>query len=164
VDPSVLVVDDEADLVATYERLPRRQGYRVVPAATCREGVMAVTREPFSLVIADLRLSDGDGLDVVRAARTLSVPPPVLVATGHVSRTVRDVALGAGAAAFLAKPFAMDAFRRLVTELLARGNSRRNDRGSDCLTITDNRRGKTFDIPRAPRPRLLCSFEPAAAS
>jgi DNA-binding response OmpR family regulator len=117
----ILVVDDEVDLVTTYERLLRRHGYRVVPAGTCRDGLLTVKREPFSLVIADLRLPDGDGLEVVRAGRALPVPPPVLVATGLASRTAKDVALAAGATAFLAKPFAADAFIRLVGELLGTG-------------------------------------------
>ena len=117
----ILVVDDEADLVATYERLLRRQGYRVLSAGTCRAGLAVIQAEPLGLVIADLRLPDGDGLDIVRAARALSTPPPVLVATGLASRTARQAALAAGASAFLAKPFATEVFSRLVSELLLGG-------------------------------------------
>jgi DNA-binding response OmpR family regulator len=114
----ILVVDDEADLVTTYERLLRRQGYRVLPAGTCRAGLAVIQAEPLGLVIADLRLPDGDGLEVVRAARALVTPPPVLVATGLASPTARQAALAAGASAFLAKPFATEAFVRLVGLLL----------------------------------------------
>jgi len=117
-DHPILVVDDELDLVVTYERLLLRQGCRMVPAGTCQAALMALKSQLFSLVIADLRLPDGDGLEVVRAARALPTPPPVLVATGLASRAKRDVALAAGAAAFLAKPFAADAFGRMVRELL----------------------------------------------
>jgi DNA-binding response OmpR family regulator len=117
----ILVVDDEADLVTTYERLLRRQGYRVLSAGTCRAGLAVIEAEPLGLVIADLRLPDGDGLDVVRAARALRMPPPVLVATGLASRTARQAALAAGASAFLAKPFATGVFCRLVDELLLGG-------------------------------------------
>jgi DNA-binding response OmpR family regulator len=117
----ILVVDDEADLVTTYERLLRRQGYRVLSAGTCRAGLAVIQAEPLGLVIADLRLPDGDGLDIVRAARALSTPPPVLVATGLASRTARQAALAAGASAFLAKPFATEVFSRLVSELLLGG-------------------------------------------
>ena len=79
-------MDDEADLVATYERLLRRQGYRVVSAGTLQDGLRVIETEPLRLVIADVRLPDGDGLDVVRAARALPGPPPVLVATVLASR------------------------------------------------------------------------------
>ena len=119
----ILVVDDEADLVTTYERLLRRQGYRVLSARTCRGGVAVIQTEPLDLVIADLRLPDGDGLDVVRAACAFRAPPPVLVASGLPTQLARRAALAAGAAAFLAKPFGTDAFIRLVDELLTRSHA-----------------------------------------
>jgi DNA-binding response OmpR family regulator len=118
VDRPILVVDDEADLVASYERLLRRHGYRVVSVGSRRAGLLAVEAEPLSLLIADLRLPDGDGLDVVRRARRLPTPPPVLVATGLGSNASRQAAFAAGATAFLTKPFSTDAFTRLVRQLV----------------------------------------------
>ena len=118
IDRPVLVVDDEADLAMTYERLLRRQGYRTVSAGSREAGLLALEAQPVRLVIADLLLPDGDGLDVVRAACALPSPPPVLVATVLASRASRRAALDAGATAFLAKPFATEAFNRLIGELL----------------------------------------------
>jgi DNA-binding response OmpR family regulator len=102
----VLVVDDEADFLATYERLLRRQGYEVVTAKSRAAGLAALTVEAPHLVISDLRLPDGDGLDVVRAARGARAPVPVIVITGYPSDETRRAALAAGATTFLAKPFA----------------------------------------------------------
>ena len=102
----VLVVDDEADFLATSERLRRRQGYHVVVATTRAAGVAAVASEHPHVVISDLRLPDGSGLDVVRAARNMPEPPSVIVITGYPSAETRHAALAAGATAFLAKPFA----------------------------------------------------------
>lgn len=104
-DP-ILIVDDEADLVTTYERLLRRRGYCVVSAGSCREGLLVIEREPLALVVTDLRLPDGDGLDIVRAARRTPTPTPSLVVTGFASEASRAAALAAGAAGYLAKPFA----------------------------------------------------------
>ena len=118
IDAPVLVVDDEADLAASYERLLRRQGYRAVLVGSRQAGLRAIEALPLRLVIADLLLPDGDGLDIVRAARALPAPPPVLVATVLTSRASRRAALAAGATAFLGKPFATEAFNRLVSELL----------------------------------------------
>ena len=129
-DRAILVVDDEADLAATYERLLRRQGYRVVSAGTLQAGLRVIETEPLRLVIADLRLPDGDGLDVVRAARALPAPPPVLVATVLASRASYQAALAAGATAFLAKPFATGVFNRLANDLLARGDAERPGAGA----------------------------------
>ncbi len=110
----VLVVDDEQDMRASYERLLRRQGFAVVATGSRHEGLVILAREPLRLVIADLRLPDGDGLDIVRAARGRSAPVPVLVVTGFASEASRAVALAAGASGYLAKPFAATEFSALV--------------------------------------------------
>jgi DNA-binding response OmpR family regulator len=102
----VLVVDDEADFIATYERLLRRQGYDVVTATSRETGLAALAGESPDLVISDLRLPDGDGLDVVRAARGMRNSMPVIVVTGYPSDGTRRAAQAAGATTFLAKPFA----------------------------------------------------------
>lgn len=114
-DP-ILVVDDEADFISSYERLLRRKGYRVVSAGTRRDGLALVEAEPLALVITDLRLPDGDGLDLVRAARRL--PTPAIVVTGFASEASRLAALAAGATAYLAKPFGASTFVALVDRTL----------------------------------------------
>ncbi len=115
----ILIVDDEADLVSTYERLLRRRGYRIVSAGSCREGLLVVEREPLALVVTDLRLQDGDGLDIVRAARrTTPIPTPSLVVTGFASEASRAAAQAAGASGYLAKPFAAAALVSLVESTL----------------------------------------------
>ncbi len=114
----VLVVDDEADLRVTYERLLRRQGYRVVCADSMRQGLGVLQREPLALVVSDLRLPDGDGLDVVRAARASSVPTPAIVVTGYPSAESRQAAMAAGASAFIIKPFTASGLARVVSEVL----------------------------------------------
>src|SRR5262249_14927676 len=60
------------------------------------------------LVISDLRLPDGDGLDVIRAAGGFAAAPAVIAITAFASRAARQSALDAGARAFLAKPFDID--------------------------------------------------------
>jgi DNA-binding response OmpR family regulator len=101
----VLVVDDETDFLDTYVRLLRRQGYAVTTASSLATALAAVARERLSLVISDLNLPDGDGLEVVRAARSGAYPAPVIVVTGYSSEERRKAALAAGAMAFFAKPF-----------------------------------------------------------
>ena len=120
----ILVVDDEPDLVATYERLLQRKGYRVVSAGSCRDGLVVVEREPLSLVLTDMRLPDGDGLTIVRAARrTIPSPTPALVVTGFASEAGRAAAVAAGASGYLAKPFGASDLVSLVETTLAGGSS-----------------------------------------
>jgi CheY-like chemotaxis protein len=118
---SILIVDDETDLAATCARLLRRRGYGVVAAASRAEGLAALAGDQHDLVVADLRLRDGDGLDVLRAARALSSSRPVIVITGFASDRTRQEAFAAGAAAFLSKPFSLVEFASLVERLLGPG-------------------------------------------
>jgi DNA-binding response OmpR family regulator len=114
----ILVVDDEADLVATYRRLFHRHGYEVTSAATRAGGLLLIDSSTPDLIITDLELPDGDGLDLVRAAREASSISPVIVVSGRPSRGAQEDALAAGASAFVAKPVSADALRQLVQSLL----------------------------------------------
>ena len=118
----ILIVEDEPDMAATYERLLRRAGHRVVTAASRTEGMRLLETLRPRLVISDLRLPDGDGLDIIRAARMHDRPPTVIAITAFASRETRQAALDAGASAFLAKPFGIAAFSSLVEDLIVRGN------------------------------------------
>jgi len=116
----VLVVEDDADLIVTYERLLRRIGYRVLPAATRRDGLALVAVEPLVLVISDVLLSDGDGLDVVRAATAAPRRTRAIVVTGQASEVARLAALEAGASAYFTKPFSTPHLIAAVRDLTAR--------------------------------------------
>jgi DNA-binding response OmpR family regulator len=109
----ILVVDNEPDLRSTYDRLLRWQGYRVVTAGSRAEGLRLVT-EPPRLVIVDLKLRDGDGLDIIRAAKANHPPVPVIVVTSFASAASRRAAQASGAAAFLTKPFSASELLELV--------------------------------------------------
>jgi DNA-binding response OmpR family regulator len=115
--PAVLVVEDEADLLTTYRRLLGRDGFRVVAVSTRAAGLQALAAERFAVVIVDVRLPDGDGLDIVRQAREAAAPPPAIVVTGFASNHLRTAALAAGAADFFAKPFQAAALAARVRAL-----------------------------------------------
>ena len=116
--PVLLVVDDEADFLTTYRRLLGRDGFRVVTAATRSEALAALAAEQFAVVVTDVRLPDGDGLDVVRAATDHGrKPTAVIVVSGFTSRHARDAALVAGAVDFFAKPFDAVALAARIREL-----------------------------------------------
>lgn len=110
---TILVVDDERDLVTTCERLLSRRGWRVVTAATRADALLALAAVPRpELAIVDRQLPDGDGLEILRAA--LAVGTPVIMITGYGSAATRRLTLEEGAAGFLAKPFSTHDLLELV--------------------------------------------------
>jgi DNA-binding NtrC family response regulator len=114
----ILLVDDEGDLAATCERLLRRRGHTVVTVGSRAAGLAALTGAAPALLVADVRLPDGDGLDVVRAAAAMSPRVPAVVMTGRASELGRVAARTAGAVAYLPKPFTADSFAGLVDRVL----------------------------------------------
>ncbi|HEV8616819.1 MAG TPA: response regulator [Methylomirabilota bacterium] len=116
----ILIVDDEADLARTCERLLRRGGHDVATATSCAAALTALAAGSSCLLVCDVRLPDGDGLDVVRAAQRLDPPVPAIVMTGQPSEAGRLAAFASGAAAYLSKPFSAAAFAALVDRTLAR--------------------------------------------
>ena len=110
--PIALVLEDEREIRRFVRSSLEAEGWLVVEALTIQQGLVeAGTRRP-DLVIADLGLPDGDGVDFIRELRTWSgVPIIVLSARTHESEKV--AALDAGADDFITKPFG-------VAELLAR--------------------------------------------
>lgn len=110
---AILVVDDEHDLAEACQRLLMRGGWQVSTVATRGAALEALTAPAApALAIVDRGLPDGDGLDIVRAARERGCR--VIVISGRTSAANRDRTLAAGAAGFLGKPFTAGEFLDLV--------------------------------------------------
>jgi two-component system KDP operon response regulator KdpE len=110
--PIVLVVEDEIQMMRFLRTALTARGYRVVEAETAREAMVAATTHNPEVILMDLGLPDGDGIELTRHIREWSrVPILVLSARGREDDKV--LALDAGADDYLTKPFGMN-------ELLAR--------------------------------------------
>jgi len=118
---TILVVDDEPDLVANCERLLRPLGHVWLSATTGLDAIALIDREGPDLVVTDLRLPGADGLAVARHARAHVPPIPVILITAYDSTRARSAASDAGVGAYLPKPFANAALLNAVRRLLAGG-------------------------------------------
>ena len=116
--PRVLVVDDEADILELLELALVRMGLEVVRASGVQQAKQRLDTEKFNLCLTDMRMPDGEGLEVVRhiAERRLDVPVAVITAHGNLENAV--AVLKAGAFDYLSKPVALDQLRTLVTSAL----------------------------------------------
>lgn len=110
--PVALIVEDEASIRRFVRLALQAEGWQVHEAGTVRQGLMdAGTRRP-DLVVLDLGLPDGDGLDYLRDLRAWSAVP-VIVLSARTDEADKIAALDAGADDYLTKPFG-------VGELMAR--------------------------------------------
>ncbi|KQV45706.1 sigma-54 dependent transcriptional regulator [Massilia sp. Root335] len=116
--PRILVVDDEPDLRELLEITLLKMGLDVDSAATVREARALLGQKTYALVLTDMRLPDGLGLELVRevAANHKSTPIAVITAYGSAENAV--VALKAGAFDYVSKPVVLDDLRAMVRSAL----------------------------------------------
>src|SRR5476649_1661532 len=116
--PRVLVVDDEADLRELLEITLLKMGLDVDSAATLAEARAFLPRHDYALVLTDMRLPDGLGLELVREVCAAHKNTPIAVVTAFGSADNAVVALKAGAFDYVSKPVALDQLRIMVQSAL----------------------------------------------
>ncbi len=112
--PTVLIVDDEPDLLELLSLTLRRMNLRTRTAPDVGTAQKLLKGEPFDLCLTDMRLPDGDGLDLVAwiQQNRAELPVAVITAHGNVESAVR--ALKLGAFDFVSKPLDLGVLRKLV--------------------------------------------------
>lgn len=108
----ILVIEDEGNIRSFVQTVLETGGYHVLTAATCSQGEMMFSSHVPDMVILDLGLPDGDGLDFIRSVRMDSTTP-ILVLSARTMENDKVAALDLGANDYMTKPFG-------TAELLAR--------------------------------------------
>jgi DNA-binding NtrC family response regulator len=138
--PTLLIVDDEAVLARTLVKLFTRLGFEAHHAAAIGEAERIVASTPVDVVLLDLRLPDGSGLDLLNTLLTADADLPVIMMTayGSVADAVR--AMQRGARDYVQKPFELDEIQLKVEHALRGARQRREisyyrERGAAAGTI-----------------------------
>ena len=116
---SILIVEDNVDLAATYRTLLERQGHRVTAVHTGEDALAAVDDQPFDVVLCDLGLPDIDGYAVARAVRARPDGDRIrlIAVSGFSQGTDRALSRAAGFDAHLAKPLPLTDLLELLQRL-----------------------------------------------
>jgi two-component system KDP operon response regulator KdpE len=120
---SILVVDDEPEILRAVQSGLRAQGYEVRAASNGEEGLRLATLSMPDLVILDLMMPGMDGLEVCRRLRAWS-DVPILVLSARTSERQKVTALDEGADDYLTKPFGMDELTARIRAALRRHRRR----------------------------------------
>src|SRR5471032_1585811 len=165
--PRVLVVDDEADLRELLEITLLKMGLDVDSAATLAEARALLGKNAgktdYALVLTDMRLPDGLGLELVREVCAAYKNTPIAVVTAFGSADNAVVALKAGAFDYVSKPVALDQLRIMVQSAL-RLNAPAVAQAPSAQPATSRLKGESAVIQslRAQIARLARSMAPIA--
>ena len=121
--PSILLIDDEAQIRKFLRIALSAQGYRVLEAANGEDGLAQAALQSPDVVVLDLGLPDLDGQQVLRRLREWS-QVPVLVLSVRASEGEKVLALDGGANDYVSKPFGIQEFLARVRVLLRQGQVR----------------------------------------
>jgi DNA-binding NtrC family response regulator len=118
----LLVVDDEASIRDMLAFFFHKRGFEVLTASSFAEGVAAAGRLTPDIVLSDIKMPDGNGLDLLRKVKTDSPKIPVIMITAHTSTQDAIEAMKAGAVDYIAKPFNMEELAMIVDRALGEKN------------------------------------------
>ena len=103
-DPSLLLVDDDEAFVRRLAKAMEKRGFSVETAQSVAEGKTIATARPPAYAVVDLRLEDGNGLDVVETLRARRPESRIVVLTGYGAIATAVAAVKIGATDYMAKP------------------------------------------------------------
>ena len=121
----ILVVDDSVDMLEVIERSLKAAGYQVIAVPGVAEAVRALDATPVDLVITDLRMPRGSGMDLLRHVRENLRDTEVIVVTGYASVPGAVEAMATGAHEYLGKPFTDEELLGAVRRAFAKVRLRR---------------------------------------
>ncbi|MEJ2010222.1 MAG: sigma-54 dependent transcriptional regulator [Acidobacteriota bacterium] len=121
---SILIVDDEADVLESLDELLKSDGYQTDTASTAAEGLKKFDKEPFDLVLLDISLPDSNGIEVLRSIKRDSPETPVIMITAYDSSQVAFQASREGAESYVTKPWDNDKLLLEIRNLLDRSRLR----------------------------------------
>jgi DNA-binding response OmpR family regulator len=115
----ILLLEDEPIIARNICKVLGRDGHAVTHAASAQEARARLASMRYDLVLADVNLGDGDGIEVLTAGAAQLGDVPIVIMTGQDTLDNRLRAEGLSVSAFLSKPFAMSRLAELTGALLA---------------------------------------------
>ena len=119
---SVLLVEDHVDSARVLMALMRRRGYRVFHASTVAEAEALYRSEPVDVIVSDLGLPDGSGLELIKNLQGIR-PVPSIVLSGYGEAEAQASSLGAGVLEHLTKPVEWSRLETVLQRVLGRAAS-----------------------------------------
>jgi DNA-binding NtrC family response regulator len=114
----VLVVDDEAVVVNSIRKILARKGFAVEEAFTCKDALAQVFSHDYDLVLLDMKMSDGNGMDVLQKIKVKRPDLRVVIVTGYASIDTAVEAIQKGASDYMPKPFTPDELYTVTNRVL----------------------------------------------
>ena len=116
-DKSLLIVDDDGPLRDRLARAMEKKGFKVIQAESVKQGINLAQNSTPAFAVVDLRLGDGNGLEVVKEIRKVKKESKIIMLTGYGNIPTAVAAVKAGAIDYIPKPVDADDVERALLAL-----------------------------------------------
>jgi DNA-binding response OmpR family regulator len=120
ISPHILIMEDDLNVAKGLKMILDEQGYSVDLEGTGSGALAAIGRYDYALLMADLKLPDIDGMQVVKRVREIKPQTEVIVMTGYATSALAVNAMKLGVRDFIAKPFTEDQIRLVIKNALGK--------------------------------------------
>lgn len=117
--PIILVVDDEEGVLELFRRILKKEEYTVLTANNGKQALELVDRKGPDLVILDLKLSDMNGIEILRQIKRINENIEVIIITGYGTMKTARIAMRLGAYDYITKPFDISYIKALIKDALS---------------------------------------------
>ena len=131
----VLVVDDEDSIRRSLKDILKEEGYTVTTSATLKEAEKVLKNEYFNVIVLDVWMPDGDGVDFIKVIKEVSPDSVVVMITGHGNIEIAVKAIKSGAYDFIEKPFSIDRLLLTIKHAVKESLSRRKERQEEDINL-----------------------------
>jgi len=138
---SILVVDDEVSVRTSLEKVLSKEGYITKTAGSGNDAIKILSKVPVDIVLSDLKMPDGDGLDLLRAVKKITPNTEVILLTGYGTVETAVEAMKEGAYDFITKPFK----KAVILSTIERAIERQNLRQENTYLKAQLGKGKAYD-------------------
>jgi len=114
----LLIIDDDAQMRSTLSDILQEQGYNVRDYGNGKQALDWLRKNPFDVVILDIKLPDTDGMELVEQIRLINPESAVIMMTGYASVETAIEAMKEGAYAYIVKPFNIDELNAVIKKAL----------------------------------------------
>lgn len=135
VKPHILILEDDEDTRFVYSVLLQMEGYWVTSIGTFAEGLARTLSTDYDLIIMDVRLPDGDGVELCRQVRTFNSITPIMFVSAAAYQKDVERGMQSGAQAYLTKPASADDLLEKVKYLLGRKGMISYEKNSSALPV-----------------------------
>jgi two-component system, NtrC family, response regulator PilR len=142
--PTILIVDDEPNIIEILEIVLQEEGMDVLKAASVREALSVLHERAVDLVISDIRMPDLSGVELLRQAKQVAPEAVFIMITAFATTETAIEALQHGAFDYITKPFRMEELRAVIHSSLENKNNRKLQTSPATANLESQQSQKLF--------------------